>query len=154
MINTNGAGDAWVKYDNGEIVIGSNYNDKLIVGKNSTTITDTLTLSKSPGAGVKVDPDAPTYGWRDIIGDVSPKVAQPNAATIAAFRGGTYRAFFYNTGDLCFIMYHMPHDYVLGTDIFLHLHWGHNGTAISGQLVLTFGITYAKVTIRQILEQK
>jgi hypothetical protein len=38
----------------------------------------------------------------------------------------------------------MPHDYVAGTDIYLHVHWGHNGTAISGNFVITWSVAYAK----------
>ena len=42
------------------------------------------------------------------------------------------------------MVFHIPHDYVPGSDLHLHLHWSHNGTAISGQLVVTYGVTYAK----------
>lgn len=40
--------------------------------------------------------------------------------------------------------FHIPHDYVPGSDLFIHMHWSHNGTAISGNIVTTFKFTYAK----------
>ena len=102
---------------------------------------DTLNLPKTAGKGILVDTG---YGWKDIIGDVSPKPLAPNAAIQAAFIGGQYLAWFYGAGDKCQMVFHMPHDYAPGTDLHIHLHWAHNGTAISGSLVATFGITYAK----------
>lgn len=107
-------------------------------------IEDDVVISKSRGDGLKVDIDAPTYSWHDIIGDITPKTTGANSPTLGAFIGGAYRSWFYAAGDLNWCLYHMPHDYAPRTDIFLHLHWAHNGTAISGQLVNTYGISYAK----------
>jgi hypothetical protein len=106
--------------------------------------TSSIVVPKTSGTGILIDTASPTFGWRDIIGDVSPKTSPPGAATVAVFIGGYYRTWFYSANDQCDCIYHVPHDYVAGTDIFLHLHWGHNGTAISGSLVVTFGVTYAK----------
>ena len=91
---------------------------------------------------IRINTDNPSYSWRDIIGDISPKFTGVGSAELAAYRGGQYAAFFYTTNDVCNIVYHIPHDYVRGSPLLLHLHWGHNGTAISGSLVVTFGITY------------
>lgn len=103
-----------------------------------------LVIPKGSAFGVKVDTSSATFPWRDILGDVSPKFTGANSPTLAAFRGGVWRGWFHAAGDLTFCTFHIPHDYVLGTDLHLHLHWAHNGTAISGQLVVTYGITYAK----------
>jgi hypothetical protein len=103
--------------------------------------TPSLNMPKASGEGIFV---AGTYPWGDLIGDVSPKTTGAGAATLAAFRGGAYRGWFYGAGDLCDMLFHVPHDYAPGTDLYLHLHWAHNGTAISGSLVVTFGVTYAK----------
>ena len=146
MINTNGSGDAYAKYQSsGNIAIGTNNKDQIIVGKDSNVqIINNLTLSKSPSAGIKIDTNTPTYGWRDIIGDITPDDAGAGSAVLDIWRGGSYRAYFYAANDRIDMIYHIPHDYVAGTDLFLHLHWGHHGTAISGQLVVTMGMTYAK----------
>lgn len=104
-----------------------------------------LQIPKTSGLGIKVDSlGTPTFPWRDLIGDVTPKTSGAGAPTLAAFRGGNTRTFFYSAGDDGDIIFHIPHDYAPGTDLFLHLHWGHNGTAISGSLVVNYYITYAK----------
>lgn len=104
-----------------------------------------LQIPKTSGLGIKVDSTGtPTFPWRDLIGDITPKTSGTGAPTLAAFRGGNVRAFFYSAGDDGDCVFHIPHDYVPGTDLFLHLHWAHNGTAISGSLVVDYYITYAK----------
>ena len=104
-----------------------------------------LQLPKTSGLGIKVDSTGtPTFPWRDLIGDITPKTSGAGAPTLAAFRGGNVRGFFYSAGDDGDAIFHIPHDYVPGSDMFLHLHWAHNGTAISGNLVVDFYLTYAK----------
>jgi hypothetical protein len=104
-----------------------------------------LRLPKTSGLGIKVDSTGtPTFPWRDLIGDITPKASGVGSPTLATFRGGNVRSFFYSAGDDGDAVFHIPHDYVPGTDLFLHLHWAHNGTAISGSLVVNFYITYAK----------
>jgi hypothetical protein len=103
---------------------------------------DHLRMPKTKGKGVQI---GSAFGWRDIIGDVSPREA-PGAGVpvLATFRGGTVRTWFYAANDKCDMVFHMPHDYVPGSDLHLHLHWSHNGTGISGQLVVTFAVSYAR----------
>ena len=104
-----------------------------------------LQLPKTSGLGIKVDSlGTPTFPWADLIGDITPKTSGAGAPTLAAFRGGNVRAFFYSANDDADCIFHVPHDYVPGSDMFLHLHWAHNGTAISGSLVVNFYVTYAK----------
>jgi hypothetical protein len=104
-----------------------------------------LQIPKTSGLGIKVDSTGtPTFGWRDLIGDITPKTSGAGAPTLAAFRGGNTRGFFYSAGDDGDCVFHVPHDYVPGSDLYLHLHWAHNGTAISGSLVVDYYITYAK----------
>jgi len=110
----------------------------------SIVVASNVIFPKTAGAGVKVNTAAPDYPWHDIIGTFKHEEGGGHSPGLGAWRGGGTRVHFYAAGDLADIMFHIPHDYVLGTDIFLHLHWGHNGTAISGQLVVTYKITYAK----------
>lgn len=83
--------------------------------------------------------------WTDILGDVTPKQFGTNAAEqknyIGNITGWTHGAD--TAGEL---IYHIPHDYVPGTDVFIHVHWGHNGTNISGSFVVKFYATYANRT--------
>lgn len=82
-------------------------------------------------------------GWKDLIGDVSPKSQGAGRPSLDTFRNDI-RWFSYATNDDGDIVFHMPHDYAPGTDIFLHVHWSHNGTAISGSMDVRFHVTYAK----------
>jgi hypothetical protein len=101
----------------------------------AVTSTGNITFPKTSGFGIKVDTASPTYPWRDLIGNLRPDTGGANAPTLSASRGGRCREFFYTVAD---------HDYVPGTDIYIHLHWAHNGTAISGSFVVEFSYTYAK----------
>lgn len=103
-----------------------------------------LYLPKTSGDGIKVDPAAPTYGWKDIIGFPIFNTTGANAPTIAAFRGGNCRALKFIANDRMDFVYHIPHDYAPGTDIYAHVHWLHNGTAITGNASFQLSYTYAK----------
>lgn len=98
-----------------------------------------IQLPTSSNHGLKT---GSAFGWRDIVGVISNEVA--SAPPITAFRGGALKAYGFSNGSNLNINFHVPHDYVPGTDIFVHVHWGHNGTAISGSLVCTFNTTVAK----------
>lgn len=101
-------------------------------------------IDKAASSGIKVDTTTPTYPWRDLIAAANAKTSGGTAPMLAAFRGGNCRRWFYWAGDQVDCEYHIPHDYVPGTDLFLHIHWGHNCTAISGNFVLKVSMSYAK----------
>lgn len=104
-----------------------------------------IALKKTSGIGILVDAGGtPTYGWKDIIGIVTPRVAPPNAATLNTYRAGQVREWAFAAADRSDNRFHIPHDYAPGTDIFIHVHWSHNGTSISGNAVCDFYHTYAK----------
>lgn len=81
--------------------------------------------------------------WKDLIGDIVPKTSGVGAPTLATYRGNI-RGFAYSAGDDGDISFHLPHDYAPGSDLYLHMHWSHNSTAISGNFVVNFYVTYAK----------
>lgn len=101
-------------------------------------------LPKTSGFGIKVDTATPTYPWRDLEGVLYPDPAGVNSPTLAAVRGGLVRNYFYSVNDKMDFAFHIPHDYVPGTDLYIHIHWSHNGTAISGSLTVSLATTYAK----------
>lgn len=119
-----------------------------LTGENPTfdtlTLNESLILSKDAGAGIKVDTVSPTFGWKDLLGELRPKTFGVGAPTLSVFRGGNVRAYSFAAGDDYDGSFHIPHDWVPGTDLYLHTHWAHNGTAISGSLVLNWYVTYAK----------
>lgn len=106
---------------------------------------DNIVLPKTSGKGIQVDTVAQTFGWRDITGDITPRASGGPAPAFTAFRGGNTLAYAYAANDVVDVMvFHMPHDYVPGSDIFIHIHWGHNGTAISGTFTATLKATWCK----------
>lgn len=111
---------------------------------NGVKSTDGLTINKASGNGIKVDTDTPTFGWRDLRGFMLPDTVGLNAPTLSTFIGGSVRRFAYTANDKMDLEFHIDHDYAMGTDTFIHIHWGHNGTAISGNFVVSFVYTYAK----------
>jgi hypothetical protein len=88
--------------------------------------------------------------WRDIIGFLNVDVSAQNSANLGVFRAGAVRQFSFQADDKIDLVYHLPHDYAPGTDLYIHMHWGHNGTAISGAILGTFSCTYAKGYDQQI----
>lgn len=108
-----------------------------------TPSIDNLVISKDSGDGIRVDNASPSFGWKDLIGDVVPKTTGAGSPPLDTFRDDV-RWFSYGSGDDGDIVFHIPHDYVPGTDLFIHVHWAHNGTNITGSIDVRFHLTYAK----------
>lgn len=104
---------------------------------------DGVTRPKTKGWGVKVDLAAPTFPWRDLEGDVTPRASAPNAATLEIYQGNI-REWAFAVNDVSDNRFHLPHDYLPGSDLFFHIHWSHIGTAISGNIGFTVYHSYAK----------
>ncbi len=112
---------------------------------------DNLTLPKTAGKGIRIDKVAPTFGWRDIIGEIVVKPTGINDPDWVAYRGSIYAYRFTNDAHYheAWINYHIPHDYVPGTDLYVHVHWSQitvdtGGTAgAPGNAKWYFDISYA-----------
>jgi hypothetical protein len=108
-------------------------------------------LPKLSGSGIKVDFDAPTFGFRDLLGEI--KILSPGATdpTLVVFRDSIKAFSFSNVStNEAHFHFHIPHDYVPGSDIFIHTHWSQNivdtgGPAgVPGDVKWQFEISYAK----------
>ena len=110
------------------------------LNKAGDSILGSLSMPKDSGMGIKIEG---TYGWRDLLGDISGKSSGSQAPSQGTFYN-TVRAWAYSAGDMGDLTFHLPHDYAPGTDVFLHFHWSHNGTNISGSFVVNCAVTYAK----------
>lgn len=101
-------------------------------------------LDKASGNGIKVDTTAPTFGFADLLGDQFSKNTGGTKPTLTAYNGAV-DAWQFTNGDEAFLSYHIPHDYVKGTDIFLHVHWSQNAAgATGGTLDFKYFAIYAK----------
>jgi len=114
---------------------------------NITDTTGNLVLPKTTNTGIKLDTTTPTFGYKDLIGQINPHVGGGIAPTSTLIKGtGTHmRSWAFSAGDVIdSVIFHIPHDYLPGSDIFLHCHYKHAGTAISGNLVLDWYVNYCK----------
>lgn len=85
-----------------------------------------------------------TAVWKDMLGRLNARNTGATAPSFTAFRGGAVDQYAFSANDEIQIEFHIPHDYKPGSDLYLHVHWAHNGTAISGNMVWTYYATYAK----------
>ncbi len=101
-------------------------------------------LDKASGNGIKVDRATPTFGFADLLGDQFSKNTGGTKPTLVAYNGDV-DAWQFTNGDEAFLSYHIPHDYVAGTDIHLHIHWSQNAAgATGGTIDFKYFAIYAK----------
>lgn len=110
------------------------------LNKAGDNILDSLSFPKTTNTGLKIENQ---FGWKDLTGDITPRATGTNAPTLRNFIGAI-REYSYIAQDQGDTRFHLPHDYVPGSDLFIHVHWGHNGTGITGTFKVDFNITYAK----------
>lgn len=109
----------------------------------------TLVMDKASGGGMKVDLLNPTFGWRDIIGPIEIKTAGATDPVWAVYRGSIYAYTFDTATAEAFFTFHVPHDYVPGTDMHVHMHWSQivvdsgGAAGVPGNIEWSFDITYA-----------
>lgn len=65
------------------------------------------------------------FVWRDKEGLIIPD----NSKALTAFRGNLY-GYEIGAGEKIACIFHMPHEWIDGTDLYIHPHWGHNGTIV------------------------
>ena len=112
---------------------------------------DFLVFPKESGKGVKVDQVSPSFGWRDLLGRVSVRGTGAADPALTIYRGSNRQFQFSNaiTNEV-FLEIHLPHDYVMGSDVYLHTHWSQiavdsGGPAgVPGNVKWSFDLLYAK----------
>lgn len=105
---------------------------------------DGTVFPKEQNIGIKIDPALPDFGWHDIIGNIHIHQGEPNAGSSVIYRGGL-RQMQLAENQEGFINLHLPHDYVIGSPIFVHVHWSHNSPLVTGGSVTwVFETSYAK----------
>jgi len=97
--------------------------------------------------GIKVDTASPDWAWEDLVGTLFVDESDlANAAVFTNFIGNIKaRQFINEQTDVAYVDFHIPHNYVEGTELYIHVHWSHSNTNVTGGSV-TWGIdaTYAK----------
>ncbi len=114
-------------------------------------VADRLVVPKTAGKAILVDLDTPTPGWADMLGQVHVRAPGANDPTLAVYQGAIRQFSFSNaiTNEI-FNEFHVPHDYLSGTDVFIHVHWSQivvdtGGPAgVPGTVKWSFDVSYAK----------
>lgn len=103
-----------------------------------------IVIEKAAGNGIKVDDADKTFPWRDLLGDQFAKNTGATKPTLTSYNG-VINSWQFNNGDEAYLTYHIPHDYVAGTDIHLHVHWSQtSATATGGTIDFKYSAIYAK----------
>lgn len=118
----------------------------LSANTSATLQSGSLVLDGTSATGIKYDESSPSFGWVDIIGPIIPRVNGGPAPQLITFRGtGIQDYYFANNDVIDQIVFHIPHNYYSGsTELYLHPHWAHNGTSITGDFVIEWYLSYAK----------
>jgi len=115
------------------------------VDTNFTDLRDGVDMQypKTKGLGIKVDSlGTPTFPWIDLFGTGLQIDSAGNPPTFATYRNGLKANQFNEVAnDEAFIDFHIPHDYVMGSDIFIHIHWSQISTTLTGGSC-TWGFEY------------
>jgi hypothetical protein len=106
-----------------------------------------LVLPATSGKGFEIDVENPSFGWRDILGEINVRGAGAADPTFAIYGATNFYQFQFSATVLkeVFIVYHVPHDYLPGSDIYFHAHWSNAAASPSvGAVVWGFEYTWAK----------
>lgn len=87
-----------------------------------------IVMPRTAGVGVKLDFATPTFGWHDLLGTISAEEGGANKPTFAVYRGGI-KQWQFAVNNQVYTEFHIPHDYVPNTALFIHNHWSHNSAA-------------------------
>ena len=113
---------------------------------NFTDLRDGVAIQvpKTQNSGIKDDSlGTPTYPWHDLIGTLN-VYGDVGDASRVTYRGGI-KVLQCDVQDQAYIDFHLPHDYVMGSNIYIHTHWSHNSATVTGGSVTwAFEMIYAK----------
>ena len=84
----------------------------------------------------------PADGWRDITSEVKVRGTGGTDPTWSVINSTAFSAYKFGLSDKCWMSFHMPHDYVLGSDIYFHAHWLADG-ADTNSVKWEFTYSYA-----------
>ena len=110
-------------------------------------ISEGLVLPNESGTGIKFDPDAPVFGWRDLTADIQVRGTGANDPAFNVYTGTTLRAYQFSatTMNEVFMVFHVPHDWLPGSSIFFHAHWSNAAaTPNTGNVKWSFDYSFAK----------
>jgi len=115
---------------------------------NFTDLRDGLNarLPKTSGTGIKIGGEGDdTFGWHDLTGPLQIDSDDANRALMQTYRGVLKQRQFIEAVSEAYVDFHIPHDYLPGSAIYIHAHWSHNSALVTGGSVTwKFDAMYAK----------
>ncbi|KKK69610.1 hypothetical protein LCGC14_2932330, partial [marine sediment metagenome] len=103
-----------------------------------------LSLPKASGNGIQVDIANPTFGFAGLLADQFSKNTGGTKPLLTTYNGAV-EAWRFSDGDEAYLTYHIPHDYVAGTDVYLHIHWSQTYDSCTGGTIdMKYSAIYAK----------
>lgn len=102
-------------------------------------------MSHHKGDGVKLNTEDPQFGWHDLLSAITIDLGAASSKPAFTDLVGGIKKYQFKIGDNTFHNYHLPHDYLPGSDLYIHVHWTHNVVPLTaGTLTWQFEVTYAK----------
>lgn len=92
---------------------------------NTPTLVGDVTRTVVEGEGELIGSD---FGWRDLEGPIDVRGTGANDPTWSAIGATGFHAYKFAIGDECWFNFHVPHDYVPGSNFHIHTHWLADGT--------------------------
>jgi hypothetical protein len=84
--------------------------------------------------------------WKDLVGATNFKGSGSSIPPFKAYRGVIWKTGFNTTGNtIYYFNYHIPHDYIKGTDIFIHAHHSTTSATETGAFEFQLHASYAAV---------
>jgi hypothetical protein len=107
----------------------------------SVSLATNSILPKTSGVGFKVDSTNPTFPWFDLLGAVHVKTTgvASNVPNLNVYQGGI-RQYQFTTGDEVANEFHIPHDYVPGSQLYIHVHFSQASTTLTSTNTVTWGM--------------
>lgn len=113
-----------------------------VPGIGSNQFSQGIVVPKTLGTGIQIDPSNPVFGWRDMVSDIVIRGA--TAPTLTLYTGSIYQYSFGTASGAIdvFNNYHMLHDYLPNSIMYIHSHWS---TILSstGDVNWLYDLTYA-----------
>jgi hypothetical protein len=93
------------------------------------------------GVGIKIDVNNPDWGWHDMLGYL-----HADDTRYAPYRGNI-KSITFEENESAYASFHFPHDYAVGTDVFIHVHWSHtSSTVVSGSVTWGFELLHGEIS--------
>ena len=67
-------------------------------------------------------------GWRDLLGPLTPPNVGGSIPVVTQIASSPISQPLWQIGDKMWATYHVGHDYAIGTDVYIHVHWLTSGT--------------------------